>query len=679
MQINLKFMNKMKTLVENEKTTLIVPKGIRYISDWKEYDLSNFEFPHILDKKIPGCGYTEYCLTNSQDLILCSPRKILLENKESQHQGEVFYFKNELENDLGVDKDILKRSRSENSITNDISIELTKKEQLRQKLYDYCNLRIIDNKSIKIIVTYDSFGLLRYLLDKIIDIYRFQIVIDEFQSVFTDSRFKADTEIKLLRNLLGLRKVCFVSATPMIDEYLKQLDYFKDLPYFELDWKTEDPGRVCKPELKIRKTKSLVKESKEIIESYKQSRFEILRNINGELVQSKEAVFYVNSVSNIIKIINNSSLLPEEVNILCANTPENKKRLKTKLGKGFQIGSVPLRGEPHKMFTFCTRTVYLGADFYSTCARTFILSDANIESMAVDISLDLPQILGRQRLLENPWKNHAEFYFKPLGKDLVIPREKFEELVSTKLKTTYDLLKAFESSPLDVRMSLSGKFESEIMFSNYKSDYLSINRIYNDIGELVDRIPQLNNLVMISERRAFDIQQVDYKDRFTVFNSLKNNINADLDRIGSFILELQDTSKSLQSRIKYLCETKDFTDDEKKLIASQTSIVFDQYYNLVGPERCKALGYNTSRLNTEISNLSIPEDKIKDTFLNTFGVGEKYTKADLKEKVKELYEKLGYQKNPKATDLQEYFDIRSIKLKSPSGKWENGFEILKLK
>ena len=65
------------------------------------------------------------------------------------------------------------------------------------------------------------------------------------------------------------------------------------------------------------------------------------------------------------------------------------------------------------MFTFCTRTVYLGADFYSDNARSFILSDANIDCLAVDISLDLPQILGRQRSLTNPWKDSAEFYFKP--------------------------------------------------------------------------------------------------------------------------------------------------------------------------------------------------------------------------------------------------------------------------
>ena len=64
------------------------------------------------------------------------------------------------------------------------------------------------------------------------------------------------------------------------------------------------------------------------------------------------------------------------------------------------------------MFTFCTRTVYLGADFYSTNARTVVLSDANIDTLSVDISLDLPQILGRQRLEINPWKNSALMYVK---------------------------------------------------------------------------------------------------------------------------------------------------------------------------------------------------------------------------------------------------------------------------
>ena len=41
------------------KKVLKVPKGIRYISDWSDYNLSDFDFPHILNKTLTGCGYTE--------------------------------------------------------------------------------------------------------------------------------------------------------------------------------------------------------------------------------------------------------------------------------------------------------------------------------------------------------------------------------------------------------------------------------------------------------------------------------------------------------------------------------------------------------------------------------------------------------------------------------------------
>ena len=147
--------------------------------------------------------------------------------------------------------------------------------------------------------------------------------------------------------------------------------------------------------------------------------------------ESREAMIYVNSVNNIIQIIKKFNLSSEEVTILCSNTKANLERIQNKLGKNFNIGKVPLKNEERKMFTFCTRTVYLGADFYSDNARSFILSDANLETLAVDISLDLPQILGRQRNEDNPWKNQAEFYYKPyikVGKEE--SKEVFQQRIS---------------------------------------------------------------------------------------------------------------------------------------------------------------------------------------------------------------------------------------------------------
>ena len=53
------------------KQTIIVPKGIRYISEWNRLEegkrlkdqLPN-DAPYIMNKTITGCGYTEYCITN---------------------------------------------------------------------------------------------------------------------------------------------------------------------------------------------------------------------------------------------------------------------------------------------------------------------------------------------------------------------------------------------------------------------------------------------------------------------------------------------------------------------------------------------------------------------------------------------------------------------------------------
>ena len=49
--------------------------------------------------------------------------------------------------------------------------------------------------------------------------------------------------------------------------------------------------------------------------------------VNGEEFIAKEAVFYINSVSEIIKIIKRSGLKPEETTIICSSKSDNIKKL----------------------------------------------------------------------------------------------------------------------------------------------------------------------------------------------------------------------------------------------------------------------------------------------------------------------------------------------------------------
>ena len=77
-----------------------------------------------------------------------------------------------------------------------------------------------------------------------------------------------------MHHLQDLQKVCYVSATPMIDEYLERLDEFKNLPYIELDWESEDPCRILKPDLKVRTCKSVNEPAYKIIKEYLDGNFE---------------------------------------------------------------------------------------------------------------------------------------------------------------------------------------------------------------------------------------------------------------------------------------------------------------------------------------------------------------------------------------------------------------------
>ena len=667
---------------EDGKIVIPVPKGIRYIGSWKDFNLSFFgPGPFIIDKQIPGCGFTEYCLTSKfENIVLTSPRKILLKNKENQHQGEVHYFKNDCDGSSDVDKDLNKQKKSEEEEV--VTLNHDKLDKMEEDLEEYLSTR--KGRPSKIIVTYDSFKHVKRMLIEKGLFSSYKIVVDEFQSIFVDSRFKATTEFEFLTELRGLsNQICFVSATPMMDQYLMQLDYFKGLPYYELNWEMRDSSRVMKPELKVRKIKSVNSEIKRIIKEYKDGKFAVLSDKDGNPVLSKEAVFYVNSVNNILTVIKSEGLKPEEVNILCSDTGDNKSKLSKKLGDRFKIGEVPLRGQPHKMFTFCTRTVYLGADFYSTNARTFILSDANIESLAVDISLDLPQIMGRQRLDENPWKNHAEFYFKNLGSGKELDKSEFDDLLKKKIKRTETLLEIVKDASGDREKieALIDKIRTDILVSNYRKDYVSINDSYNG-----DSIPVFNQLVYISEQRAFDIQQTDYRDRFTVFNTIKSERGLRLDKMARYIDDLRKTKIEIEGkivdyplwkRLKDLCETKEFKEDEKKVIAHQVSEKFDKLYNLLGPEKCKAAGYNTTDLLKEIEFM-LSKESVQSRFCSQFLVGNKYTNQDAKRRIKKIYEDLNFERTPKAVDLLDFFEVKKVQIME-DGKKVHGYEILGVK
>jgi hypothetical protein len=670
---------------------IIIPRGIRYISEWNEFRFNNFPSKCIINKQLPGCGFTEYCINGPENVILCSPRKMLLENKKDQHFDDVYLVINEMEKEIEVDKDLSKEPR--NVKIEEEEDEKKDNSEIYERLYreidTYTYQRYLNNQPAKILVTYDSYRVVKDILEKIGIFDRFITVVDEFQSILHDSRFKSNTELGFLLHLQQSPTAYFVSATPMMEKYLDMLDEFKDLPYFELDWETADSSRIIRPSLKVLTMKSVGTKAEEIIQKYLLGDFEeitVMRDGQPVKVISDEAVFYVNSVNHIISMIKKNNLTPEQCNILCSRTDDNAKRIKRKLGKKFIIGKVPKKTEKPKMFTFCTRTVYLGADFYSLCARSFIFSDSNSDCLAVDIAEDLPQILGRQRLQSNPWKNTANFYYRVTADYREMKESDFQAILDRKNADTEGLLSAYNTVLEKDKYVLAKNYLYIAKSANYKDNYVAVNKVINSQTGNIILKPVINKLVLVNEIRAFQIQQVDYRDRFSVFSSIRSSLTKDdiVNRDVTKFLCIYDTLTTIYDKLKMLCEypvSREVIQIVLDQIADSDEI--KSYYLALGSQRLKALSYSVTKIKRELGIVTFSPELLNNTIHQNFNPGEKYSLSNLKAKLGNLYSSINYDSTPKASDIENYFEIKSVvmyeKREDGTRKQIRGYELLKRK
>ena len=646
---------------------LQVPENVRYISEWENLELPKGHY--IMDKVVTGCGFTEYFLNNEIPVILCSPRKVLLSNKHQQHPTTTYLFKNEIDKDLMVDLNLNEKYSEEViKVNNEKEYILG----LRRSLANYISTT---QTPPKILVTYDS---LRHILETIYEIdpnliNNFQVVVDEFQSIFMDSRFKASTELEFVTNLQNVPNVCYLSATPMMKEYLEQLDEFKDLPYYQLKW---PDNMVTDATIYEKNVRSIIQPCLDIIKNYKNGNYP-KKEYNGQIIESKEVVFYVNSVKDICSIIKKSELKEDEVNVICAHDSKNLKKLKLAGIKNY--GIVPLKGDPHKMFTFCTRTVYLGADFYSPSAYTVICSDCNIESMSLDISLDLPQIMGRQRLEENIFRDEAIIFYKTTGK--TSSKEDRDEYEKRKLNETNTCLSLFmkKKSPEERKSYIKDK-NTLIRVDKYTENYISISKDKNGETILV-----LNKLVLLSERRAWEIKNGIYKNKASVIKGISENFNiseynGDKILIEQFISEFE-IDKNFERRMKLYCDFLNIYPNYSEILKTNSKIPRDYslYYSIIGPEKIKSVSYIESNIRNIIDQV-LKKDELSGVILHTFFIGNKYTKKYIKEKLQEIYNQLNIKKVAKITILDKYFEVKRARISTNiAGKYDEGLEIIQLK
>ena len=630
-----------------DKKIIKVPNtGIKYISEWIDYDLPRGHV--IVDKGVTGCGYTEYTLTNNLPVVLCSPRKLLLENKSEQHQSDIniLYLKNEI-------KDI-----------NDIN-------KLKNKIRNHIFLCDEENLPIKFLVTYDSSHYIIDILKELNLLSDFYFIIDEFQSIFLDAFFKSSVEFDFVEYLQDCPNVLYLSATPMLDKYLEKVDTFRDLPFYQIDWSMT--GVVENIIIKRKFAASLGSECIKIVNQYLEGKYPSTFTSDNKIVFSTEAVFYFNSISDIIRVINKTGLTSNQVNIICADDKENKDKL-SKIGHS--IGKIPLKNEKNKMFTFCTKTAYIGSDFYSDNASSYVFADPNIKSLALDISLDLPQIVGRQRNRENPFKNNIVIFYKTKRKDdKDLTEEEFKKTQEERKNITNELLNLYIKGNIIQKAEYVQKLRDSIEVSKYERDFISISK---KTGE-----PVYNSFIEIAQERGWEVSQKDYQDKISVTKSLENLTSNISEYQSELEKEVQDfldnkfySTGIFKYKMRMYCEFMDLHQGNKEVSDIIYFKIKDpkyrKYYNFYGTSGCKSVSYEEKKLELGMINES-KESELSSVVHKKFQVNSRYTLKEIKIVLQDIYRDLGITSKPKATDLDKYFNLSSVLITESSGKRTRGY------
>lgn len=617
------------------KQYLNVPDGIKYLSEWKDLWNSLPENQHyILNKRICGCGATEAYISSEKKVILVSPRKQLLYNKYSQHLSDKLHLYRYQES---REKYFESKSCSEKDIM-----------AFNSELAEY-----VKSGGKKILTTYDSLKKVKEVLvacgEKPDE---WSVVVDEFQAMFYDCQFKPTTEYEFSQILEAFSTVVYLSATPFLESYLDMTSLFKDMTIYELLW----PKNMTQlPDVEVIKSKKSVAElCRKLIEDYRKGNGKSTL-VDGKEFIAKEAVFYINDISAIKKIVRKNKLKADEVNIICSSKSENVKQLNElsrEAGEKFVIGDIPGKGEPHKMFTFCTSTVYLGADFYSTNAYTYIFANPQIKSMTVDVSVDLQQIIGRQRLEENPFRNSATLYFNTRKSE--VTKEELENSIREKKETTVRQIENFNAVPN--KQEQLRMMEKAIGKEGHKEHYCCIITDADNKTQVVE-----NEILEISERRAWEVTNRIYNSDFSMYCALKvgavvtKSSDSDDPEVKEIFKEWE-LNNLFSRKAKLYCE---LYDNSPELLEKCTFIEskYKKYHDALGREGLEALFWREDYIKQALKPDpfdKLPKDKIAEELIGALRIGKTYTKSEVKNILVNIYKELGITGKPSASDISGY-------------------------
>jgi hypothetical protein len=574
------------------KKSIWIDSSVNYLNE----ALTELPTNCIFDKGKVGAGGTTIALESKEAYVVAVPFKSLITNKVKQYpntryNGSIF----------GVDGN-------------------TKKKDLIAYLQT--------TETPKLMVTYDSLGKLANWIKP----EDFKLLIDEMHLLFTQYSFRKEAAQTVLQNYTRFKEFCFMTATPLEDDFL--LDELQDIDIVEAKWETVREVTVTS-----------VKCNNAVSDTVAQLVNEFVTG-----VKDGNAYFFVNSVEFIKEMVEVCNLTDENTRAIWSTN----NRTETGIKRGDTL-------DQPKKINFLTSTVFEGSDILDENGIIFIISDNRKSHTLIDISTSFQQIAGRIR--NTKYWNQIIHIYTNTRYDINVNYEEFRNLTVSTIEDAKTFLNK-------INQNFTDKEKAQLLVAN--ESY--INKV--DGVFFFDA-----NLVKV-DLYNFKVTKNLYKLRVNMKQEYnKYGFNVDEYEHNAYPITRMDILKPSFKEIVEQMETER-NNFELYIAAYKKYSFLEDAIRILGFEGIKNCGYIITNVKSKlIVKADIGQEtkifKLLKTKLN-ISTGDFLSAKKSKEVFTAIYKELGIKKTAKGTDIDIYFEANESS-KRINNKKETGFIIIRPK
>lgn len=515
----------------------------------------------------------------------------------------------------------------------------------------------INNGGKKIMTNYHSLlKVIKALKDSNKTPKDFRLLVDEAHMLTEgDDKDFMHNEVSIILQMYKLFKsYTFMTATPFPREcFPTQLD---TVPLVTVKW---NPEVITKVKIRAKHIKT---------------RFvDYVLNTSAEHLSGKRegnAYFFYNSVEAIAqvahKLIKAGLCTKDDIRVICAD--HNNTYLKRFVDPDMNIESV---STTPKKLNFLTAKAFEGCDIYDEQGVTYVCADACKRHSRVEIHTKLPQIVNRIRnstYNEEVYLLYTESFIK-----VTSSKEAYIQYIKEALEKAKEFVekyKAFDQKD-DELFNVNKAFEPIFESSEF------LTKQYDDFGKFIGYMvnPNAGKRALAFWESANQTYAV-FKNNNSIASTesrspLIDLLHDDVDTTditaptGTLKVKLGGKSTNFKKLAKdYLDALLEENDETIEFIETYDSI-FRQcrlaFKNNIDSE-FSASSYQRKRLELRLNNqVTCNSSNLKDKVKTKFKVNKLYTKASIKDYFSDLYNSEGLTKKAKATDIQEYFEVKTCK------------------